>query len=165
MSINGELRRLSHSRLLDILPDADAIEAEVLPWGSHASNDGACCTVEKTWNAIEFTLDRLAESKHIPWVGPITEGEETPCVLHYGPVWYRDPNGTQEIATILNDVTRDLFDRGFNPRLMEDHRVYPDIWQRERSELLDYVWRYFEDLKVLYNQAASNQQAILTYLC
>ncbi len=83
--------------------------------------------MEKTWNAIEFILDRLAESNRIPWVGPLTEGEKTGVSFHYGDCWYRKPAEVKQIADTLRALSKEEFKKGYTPDLMAKCSVYPDI--------------------------------------
>src|SRR6266436_1436103 len=99
MSMTGELYRVSAGRLEELLAAPSRIKEELSP-ADNALDEGKECSVEKTWNAIEFMLDRLAELGRIPWIGPLTEGTETGVSLHYGPVWYRTPQEVRDIANV-----------------------------------------------------------------
>jgi Domain of unknown function (DUF1877) len=163
--MTGELYRISASRLAGLLGDPAKIEAELFPGDYPVNMDKHGLSVEKTWNAIEFTLDRLAESRTIPWIGPLTEGTATGCVLHYGPVWYRTPAEVTDIAHVLIDISRDGLHSAFVPDLMAKHSVYPDIWaEDDKDGLFDYVWQHFEQMVRFYRAAADDGDAVLLYL-
>ena len=104
MSMNGELYRITSSRLDELLASPDDIESELYPDNYPENTDANGCSVEKTWNAIDFILDYLFQQDIIPTVEPITEGNSTQCVLHYGPVWYRTPEEVVSIVETLSGI-------------------------------------------------------------
>ena len=165
MSMMGQMYRVSPSRLKQLLADPAQIEAELYPDDYPANVEAHGEDVEKTWNAIEFILDRLAENETIPWIGPLTEGTETGCVLHYGPVWCRTSEEVAELANVLINISRDDFREGFMPELMSEHNVYPDIWDEEDKDgLFDYVWQHYEHMVQFYRAAADAGDAMLLHI-
>ena len=96
----------------------------------------------------------LPKKKLIPWVSPLTEGAETGCLLHYGPVWYRTPKEVGELASVLTAISCDIFREGFLPDLMADYNVYPEIWDEKDTEgLFNYVWGHFQTMVQFYRVA------------
>ena len=165
MSMNGELYRVSSTRLEELLASPDDIEAELYPDDYPENTRVNGCSVEKTWNAIDFILDYLAQQDLIPGVEPVTEGSSTQCVLHYGPVWYRTPAEVASIADTLSAIDRDKFRRGFAPDLMVEHHVYPDIWHEDDHEsLFNYVWQHFAAMVEFYKSAKAGGDAVLLHL-
>ncbi|MEK6239387.1 MAG: YfbM family protein, partial [Planctomycetales bacterium] len=157
--------RVSSSRLQELLADPARIQDELYPEHYPANLEQRGCNVEKTWNAIEFILDRLAETDGIPEILPLTEGAETGCVLHYGPVWFRTASEVAEIASVLKTLSRDDFRKGFLPDLMSEHHVYPGDWDEEDQEwLFNYVWSHFENMVEFYQAAAEDGDAVLLHL-
>ncbi len=115
--------------------------------------------------AIEFILDRLAENETIPWIGPLTEGTETGCVLHYGPVWCRTSEEVAELANVLTKIDRHEFRQGFMPEVMCEYNVYPAIWDEEdKDALFDYVWEHCERMVRFYRAAADAGDAMLLHI-
>jgi hypothetical protein len=165
MSMMGEIYRISPSRLQELLADPAQIQAELYPDDYPANLTENGTTVEKTWDAIEFVLGRLARNGKIPWIEPLSGGNATGCVLHYGPVWYRAPNEVAKIANVLNSISRDDFREGFIPELMSEKHVYPDFWNEDSADaLFDYVWQHYEDMVQFYRSAAYGGDAVLLHL-
>lgn len=164
MGMWGYLHRVPAVRLSELLANPTEIEAELFPADDVTRFPEQ--TVEKAWNAIEFILDRLAESGRIPWIGPLTEGEKTGISFHYGDCWYRTPAEVKQIADILGALSKEDLYAGYMPELMAKYNVYPDIWDREeeKEENFEYVWEWYEDLVKFYQEAAANDEGMLLHL-
>jgi hypothetical protein len=164
MSMTGELYRVSPRRLKELLADPGQVHAELYP------DEGEVdplrrCTVEKTWDAIEFILRRLAEAGRIPWIKPITEGKPTGAELHYGGVVYRTADEVRQLADVLRGISKADFAQGYAPEAMTEAGVYPQIWDRpEAEENFQYVWSWFEGMVDFYRQAADAGDAMLLHL-
>jgi hypothetical protein len=163
MGMWGYLHRLPAPRLSALLLTPDEIEGELYP------NDDVKQfpkeTVEKTWNAIEFILDRLAELGRIPWIAPLTQGEESGASFHYGPCWYRSPDEVRLIADAMIGLSKDEFKKGYMPDIMAKYKVYPDIWDRpEQGEHFEYVWVWYAGMVKFYRRAAENGEGMLLHL-
>ena len=110
MGMWGYLHRVPAERLSELLARPAEMEGELF-----ADDDVERFpqyTVEKSWNAIEFILDRLAESDVIPWIGPLTEGEKTGIFFHFGDCWYQTPAEVKLIADTLGGLTKNNFKEG-----------------------------------------------------
>jgi hypothetical protein len=160
----GYLHRVPADRLSELLANPAEIERAVYP--SDDVERFPKHTVEKAWNAIEFILDRLAESGRIPCIGPLTEGEKTGVTFHYGDCWYRTPADVRRIAETLGNLSKEDFRNGYTPELMATHNVYPSIWDRggEAERNFDYVWQWYQGLVKFYREAAAIGEGMLLHL-
>jgi hypothetical protein len=164
MGMWGYLHRVPADRLAELLANPNAIEPDLYPdddvkrFPEH--------TVEKTWNAIEFILDRLAESGRIPRINPLTEGGKTGASFHYGDCWYRTPAEVAQIAETLGALSKEEFRMGYKPELMAEYNVYPGIWDREeeKEENFEYVWQWYQGLVNFYREAAAKGEGMLLHL-
>lgn len=163
MGMWGYLHRVPAGRLKELLVNPSEIEHDLYPADDVKRFPEG--TVEKTWNAIEFILDRLAESNRIPSIGPLTEGEKTGASFHYGHCWYRTPSEVKQIADTLGTVSKEDFKKGYMPELMAKYNVYPDIWDREdeKEENFEYVWHWYEQLVSFYQAAAADGEGMLLH--
>ena len=165
MSMTGQLYRIFPSRLRELLADPAQVEADLYPDEYPANVHAHGADVEKTWDAINFILDRLANKGKIRWVSPLTGGNETGGALHYGPVWYRAPDEVAEIAEVLGSISRDDFHQEFVPELMSENNIYPGIWDDDDSDgLFEYVWQHYEPMVEFYRSAARGGDAVLLHL-
>lgn len=164
MGMWGYLHRVPAERLSELLAAPEEIAATLYP------DDGIDRfpkhTVEQTWNAIEFILDRLAESERIPWIGPLTDGESTGVSFDYGDCWYRTSAEVSQIAGAMGGLSKDEFKQGYIPQLMAQYRVYPDIWDNEdeTESNFEYVWGWYEGLVEFYRGAAAAGDGMLLHL-
>jgi hypothetical protein len=164
MGMWGYLHRVPAGRLSELLADPARIEDELYPPDDVGRQPEH--SVEKTWDAIEFILGRLAESGRVPRVNPITGGEVTGTAFHYGDCTYRTPAEVERIAGILGGVSKDDFKRGYAPDVMAEQNVYPDIWDRKEDEErnFEYVWQAYEGLTQFYREAAARGEGMLLHL-
>src|SRR5439155_15847343 len=101
----------------------------------------------------------------IPWIGPLTQGEETGFSFDYGPCWYRTTEGVREIAEVLGGLPKEEFKKGYMPELMTEYNVYPDIWDRpERDENFEYIWGWYERMVKFYREAAAQGEGMLLHV-
>ncbi|MCZ7645724.1 MAG: YfbM family protein [Planctomycetota bacterium] len=159
----GYLHRVPADRLSELLSNPSQIEDELYSFDVKRLPE---CTVEKTWNAIEFILDRLAESDRIPLIGPLTEGEKTGIAFDYGECWFRTPAEVKQIADALGGLSKEEFKKGYMPNLMTKHNVYPNIWDREEDyeENFEYVWEWYKGLVEFYQEAAAKGEGMLLHI-
>jgi len=164
MGMWGYLHRVPAKRLPELLADPAQISDDLFP------NDDVerypTLTVEKTWNAIEFILDRLAEAGQIPWIGPLTEGEKTGAEFHYGDCWYRTSDQVREISNAISGLSKEDLREAYLPELMAANNVYPDIWgnEVEKERNFEYVWHWYKDMVEFYQAAATSGDGMLLHL-
>lgn len=164
MGMWGYLHRVPADRLAELLANPAEIEGELFPLDGekHLLEE----TVEKAWNAIEFILDRLADSGRIPQIGPLTEGEATGATFDYGDCWYRTPEEVAQIAAVLDGLSKAEFRTGYLPELMAEYNVYPEIWDRadELESNFEYVWTWYVRMVEFYRAAAASGEGMLLHL-
>jgi hypothetical protein len=163
MGMWGYLHRVSAEKLSALLADETLIFETLYP--AEGVEPLPECTVEKTWNAIEFILDRLAESEQIPWVGPLTGGTATKTQLDYGAVPYLTSVEVKQLAAILSGISKENFKRGYMPKTMAKVNVYPQIWDRpEEDENFEYVSNWYSGMVKFYSTAAEHGDCMLLHL-
>src|SRR4051812_41698644 len=101
MSMTGELYRVSPQRLQELLRQPAQVQDELYPDDFPANVERRGCSVEKTWHAITFLLDRLADAGRIPRISPVLGGAEIGPSLSYGPATYRTPEQVRSISDAL----------------------------------------------------------------
>ncbi len=165
MSMTGELYRVSSSRLAELLSDPALVEAELYPDDFPANRELNGCSVEKAWNAIEFVLFQLQQDGRYNALSPLTDGNETGCELHYGPVWYRSVDDVKDIAVALATVTPEVFRSAFSVPSMNEQSVYPGAWDEDDPDSeFEYVLAYFLDMLAFYQASAASNSAVLIHL-
>ena len=76
---------------------------------------------------------------------------------------------TKEQVALLNNVLKEwdetLFRQNFNMEGMFEEEIYPLIeGQDEEEEFFSYVWSYFVWMKEFFQEAAEEEQYVLTFL-
>ncbi len=163
MGMCGYLHRVPADRLLEFLANPGTIAATLYAEDQNQRLPEA--TVGKSWNAIEFILDRLPESRRIPRIGPLTGGRETGTSFYYGPCWYRTPEEVKATAAAIGSLSQDEFRKGYIPEVMARCGVYPDIWEMPANEEnFQYVWVWFVGMVEFYREAAALGEGMLLHL-
>jgi hypothetical protein len=168
LGFSGEFKRAPAERLQALLTDPSAIADELYPCDEPA-DASAWFTVEKAFDGIRFLLKQLALTgaipfiEAVPWFAPVPEESMTGAVLHYGPVCYRTPEQTAEIASVLSRLSKDAVRAAFDPQRMTADGIYPETWDRGEEEF-EYLWEHLQALTDFYQQAARNGEGLLLWL-
>jgi hypothetical protein len=159
----GYLHRVPAGRLTEMLANPSEINEALYPSTDEPKRLPEC-TVEKSWHAIEFILDRLIASGRIPYVSPLVGGAETGTGFHYGACWYRTPEEVRDVAGALAGLSKTDFRNGYDPARMHEEGVYPNIWDEPDAEAnFEYVWAWFKDMVEFYQQAAQAGEGMLLH--
>ena len=123
--------------------------------------------VDKTWHAIHFILsgnayesnDDNVLSQLVLGGAPVNEED-----LGYGPALLLDKNLVKQIAEALHAWDETLFREKFDFNNMIANDIYPIIDGEDENDFYDYVWEYFEILKVFIAKAAKQGQNVITFI-
>lgn len=99
--------------------------------------------------------DELSPEEQAPYLEEIERDE-----VYLGYNYYLTPEEVKEIAEALSKISKDELKANFNPSAMLLSHVYPEIWDRDTSETLDYLVEFFEPLVIFYKDAATKGNAI-----
>jgi len=81
-----------------------------------------------------------------------------------GPARYLLPYQVREVAQALTDLPRNELAQRYEPKAMDDVGIYPQIWERDDNDGLEYVLSYYDNLVRYYQNAAGKNHAMLLYL-
>jgi hypothetical protein len=130
-------------------------------------------------NDREMDIDKAWHGLHYLFTGTAWEGEEPGCFLvrggeevgdeeyGYGEVRAFRSDKTREIAAFLASLSRDELMRRFDPVVMTELKIYPDvIWTRppEEDDSLGYLLSSFDELQSFVDKTASEGDGLLVYL-
>lgn len=164
MGMHGYLHQVSPTRLGELTADPGLVMEELYP---DDREPGAECTIEKTWNAIQFMLQLLSQLGHFPENNPyLKDGKKIGEPLSFGPAEYRTPDEVAAIADALAAVDDDLLREAYLPELMQKYNVYPTVWDRrdETESNFEWICEHFHSLVDYYQDAAARGNAMLEYL-
>ena len=77
---------------------------------------------------------------------------------------YLTPAQVAVLSEALSGITSEHFGEKFDHSALAAAEVYPNIWQAEGAESLEYVQPYYDDLRSFYQAAAGRNEAVLIYL-
>jgi hypothetical protein len=120
--------------------------------------------VDKAWHGLHFLLCALAGDEHSPLASAVLGGSELGEDLGYGPPRYLEPAQVKEISEALGSVSTAQLEDAFDPVAMSKADVYPDIWERDGTEALEYLLHFFPTLVSFYKDTARSGRGAILYL-
>lgn len=118
--------------------------------------------IDKAWHAIHFVLTGSAEPCSGPLGSAVLGGTPIGPDLGYGAARWLTVGEVKEVSEALPDPSelQARFDRAALGRA----DVYPQIWDEEDGELVDYVVSNYAAMRDAYRLAARRAQAMLIWL-
>jgi hypothetical protein len=163
MSMIGNLLRVKNTELEEYLKDSSLLENRIY---SDEVEDPNLLDIDKSWEGIVFLLTGqcLAEADH-PLVTVLFSGQlvDENQDLGYGPAHYLRPNQVVDLNNQIATITTAELKQRYDAAKMTELGVYPEIWE-EDDEAFNYLSGYFASVQQLYNEAARNQDAIITFV-
>jgi Domain of unknown function (DUF1877) len=117
--------------------------------------------LDKAWHGIHYLLTGSAESNGTLASKVIMGGENIGPDRGYGPAQVLKPSEVKAIAQLLEQTTPDMLAKRYKPKEMTRADVYPEIWERDGDEALQYVLEYYTKLTAFYKLAANRGQAVI----
>ena len=146
-----ETLQLDPERVLEFLDDDD-------------SEDVYAIDVDKAWHAIHYMLTGSADGGPEPACLAILGGVEIGEDLGYGPPRLLNAEYVASVATLLESLTPDIFAKRYDPKAMDAAGIYPEIWERDGDEGLDYVLEWYQVLRTFYIDARGRHDGVLLWL-
>jgi hypothetical protein len=163
MSMIGNLLRVTNAELEEYLKDSSLLEDRIY---NGQAEDPNLIDIDKAWEGIVFLLTGqcLAEANH-PLVAVLFSGQlvNSDQDLGYGPAHYLRPDQVADLNNQIATITVAELKQRYDAEKMMDLGVYPQIWE-EDGEAIDYLADYFTSVQQFYNNAARNQEAIITFV-
>lgn len=131
-------------------------------------NEEFTLDIDKSWHAIQFTLTGDVEGgssdnildKLMCSDNPIDDED-----LGYGPAMLITSSEVKELALELNKISQEEFRSKISIKDMVANDVYCVSDDETEDETFEYIGPYFEDIKVFFKEASSENQAVLFYIC
>lgn len=162
MSMIGNFLAIRPDQLAALIAEPESMESLLYPEdGAEQANH---LDIDKAWHAIHYTLNGSTWEGEGPLSMVILGGEEIGDDVGYGPARYLSPIQVSAVAEALAVVTPQVFIANFNPTALDAAEIYPQIWERDGGEGLEYVLRYYNQLSSFYQSAAERGDAALIYL-
>lgn len=163
MGMVGYFTAINSSTLHELRVDPDQVAELLFP------NDGDdepenTIDVDKSWHGLHFILSELAKDGTPELESAILGGEPLGEDFGYGPARVLTPPEVQVISAALSSITGEAFAAKFDPARMEAEEIYPQIWERDGSEALDFLQHFFPSLVNFYAEAAQKGNAVVLWL-
>ena len=121
--------------------------------------------VDKAWHGIHYLLTGQADGGPRPLSLAVFGGEEFGPEIGYGSARFLTSSQVAEVAEALSELSVDALSQRFNPKDMEAKKIYPDvIWVRDGKEAFEYLVEGYQQLVVLYRDAAARGDGMLQWL-
>jgi len=121
--------------------------------------------VDKTWHAIHFMLAGSPDGVDAPPEAmAVLGGEEVGDEIGYGPARLLSPSQVAMVAKGLEPLTPEVFGRRYRPKEMDAADIYPQIWERDGAEGLEYILAYYQQLRTFYLDAAQRGDGAILWL-
>jgi hypothetical protein len=163
MSMIGNFVALEPSKLAALIEDPTTVEPFLYPDDDEGVPPNHL-DVDKAWHAIHFTLNQRTWDGDGPLGLAVLGGQELGEDVGYGPARFLTPEEVQQVASAITAVTPEAFRAQFNPKALDEAEIYPQIWERDGDEGLDYVLHYFSELQSFYRQAAERGDGALLFI-
>lgn len=113
--------------------------------------NGSHFDLGKNWDGLHFILTGVSSAE------PIEDNELSEFIVGTYIVLENDFVGfssTKDVARILkkiNEINFDDFKKDFNPKLLSQQNIYPNIWIQENKDILfEELKTSFEELRAFY---------------
>lgn len=168
MSISAYFQRISRADMDALIASKERLEH--LSFGSSSEQlsrvDRAarCLCLDKAWDAIHFLLTGSKQPTDHLLSQMIYGGTEHGSDTGYGPPRFMSAEQVKSIAEALRSA--DLIDAAANFTRAElaAASLYGFDAERAEDEIEDLQYTYFEPLNKLFQQAANNNECMLTWM-
>lgn len=143
------------------LPD-DEIEVIGMLFPADIYSNPRFCNLDKGRSMLHYLLCGSTEPNGSVLGDAIMGGESTAIEMDYGPARYRSPARIVEINQALSAVSLEKC----HEKLDASSAALKDVYLADEfvEEGIDAVQGFFDELRAFYAQAASENQAALSYL-
>lgn len=122
--------------------------------------------LDKSWQGIHYCINKTDYEAEPP-MDFITVGGKAAGIIEvgYGPARLFDGKMVKEIDERLSKISAEQLRKNYNPGDMEKLDIYPNIWERDGEEGLEYIAEYFETLKSFISHCSKHNLGMAVYLC
>jgi hypothetical protein len=121
----------------------------------------AALVMDKEWHGIHFLLTGDPWSTESPYAAVILGGEETTFDVGYGPARILSSEQVVDITSKLRHLPLDELRARYNPAEMASAGIYPDVWEREGPDALEWLLAGYVQLRDFYERASTEGKAVV----
>lgn len=120
--------------------------------------------LDKAWHGLHYLLTGDAVGGAAPLSKAILDGTEIGPELDFGAARYLTVEEVAAVAHALAALTPDTLAQRYEPSAMQQKQIYPDIWERDGDEALEYLLDFFPELQRFYADAAARGEAVIHWI-
>jgi Domain of unknown function (DUF1877) len=117
--------------------------------------------LDKEWHGIHFLLTGESCTSAHPLAIAIFGSEDIGEDLSYGPARLLSVDQVHEVASALSKVAAQELRHRYNPKSMTEAKVYPEVWEREGDDALEWLMAGLALLTKFYSEASSQNRAVV----
>lgn len=158
MGMSHLLMGLTSAQLEDVIKN----EAYFFKLSNDWRNSDRCIDIDKSWHAIHYLLTENAWGGRYP-ARHVIHGDAQIEIMDggWGPASYLKPDQVLEVNEFLSNVTVDDMKKRYDPKSLDSAIIYPDTWLRDKEDRLEWILRFFVQVKKLYKDAAKAGECVL----
>lgn len=122
--------------------------------------------IDKTWQAIQFTLTGTTgetdETSKKPW-GKLVIGSDY-IIPYEFPLSFIGKDEVKEIAEAMKTMDEGEFRKKFDFQKMVSINIYPLVYGEDEEEFFDYVYGYFAEMREFFFEAAAKSLDVAFYI-
>ncbi len=122
--------------------------------------------LDKSWQGIHYCLNKTALDAKAPMDFIIVGGEIVGDIdVGYGPARLFGSQIVRNIHEHLSNISEESIAANYDPLDMDKLDIYPNIWERDGDEGLEYITEYFTSLKSFIAGCVNKNLGMTIYLC
>src|SRR5262245_31329189 len=163
MGMTFQMRRCDAAKAQALRAAPDEVGGFIAPDDYGAIPPGELTDLDKAWHAIHFLLAGTPGEASFPQ-GALFAGEGLGDDFGLGPPRLLEAAQVKAFADFLSSKPDDFVEQTIDFAALEDADIYPDIWDREDAEDIEYVADNFRRLKGFVLEAAVRGDSIVMLL-
>jgi hypothetical protein len=128
---------------------------------TQSDEGGVLLHMDKEWHGIHFLLTGEPWPSGHPLGMAVFGAEDVGDNLGYGPARALTVDQVHYIANELSQISAEALRQRYDAQLMMKEMIYPEVWQREGQEALEWLVSGFQRLVTFYSAASSQQKAVI----
>lgn len=162
----GHYLRVSKEELDTYLEDSSKLEDRV--YTENDQGDANLLDIDKAWEGLFYLLTGKSLNtceEAIPplsWILNSANEIDSDQDMGYGPASYTTIEQTKELSTAMDAISVEELKSKYDGVVMMGLGIYPEVWNE--AEAVDYLIENFLLLRLFYNKASDNDQAMISFI-
>src|SRR5664279_112900 len=125
------------------------------------ADENAGLHMDKEWHGIHFLLTGEPWPSAHPLGMAVFGAEDVGDNLGYGPARSLTVDQVQYVANELSQIAPEELRSRYEPQRMMQEMIYPEVWEQEGHEALEWLMTGFQRLVRFYLIASREQKAMI----